>query len=314
VKTIVVEEFGGPEALRIVDRDPGVPGPTQVLVDVHTSAINWIDVSARAGRLTAAGMLPPIGGTGAGLGLGWDVAGTVAALGAEVRGLAVGDAVIGLRDLLLEPGTHAEAVVLDVTALARAPRTIPLADAGGLPLAGTTAWQAIELAGVRPGHRVLITGATGAVGRLSTQLARLRRATVVVAVRPGDDHAADDLDADHVVPSGPTLGHAVRALVPGGVDIVIDAANLGVAAHHALRAGGTFVAMVRPLAPPPIRDTRVLVQESFADSGTLAVVAALVDAGHLDLPTARVYPLDDAVAAYRSFEDGGHRGRILVSP
>ena len=314
MKTIVVQEFGGPEALRIVDRDLGVPGPSQVLVDVHTSAINWIDVSARAGRLTAAGMLPPMSETGAGLGLGWDVAGTVAAHGADVRGLAVGDAVIGLRDLLLEPGAHAEAVLLDVSAVARAPRSIPLADAGGLPLAGTTAWQAVELAGVRPGARVLVTGATGAVGRLSAQLARLRRTRVVVAVRPGHEHDDLDLDVDHVVPSGPALGHAVRALVPGGVDVVIDAANLGIPAHHALRPGGTFVAMVRPLAPPPIRGTRVLVQESFADSGTLAVVAALVDAGHLDLPTARVYPLDDAVAAYRSFEEGGHRGRILISP
>lgn len=273
------------------------------------SAVNWIDVSAREGRLAHAGLLAPADEVT----LGWDVAGTVSSIGAAVSGFAAGDTVIGLRDLLFENGTHAESVVLDATAVARAPRSMGLAEAATLPLAGSTASQALDLTGAGPGQTVLVTGAAGGVGGFTLELARLRHLRTVAVVRSADAELARDLGAAHVVTDVDDLGHVVRAVVSGGVDAVIDAANLGIVAHNALRARGTFVALVRPFAPPPIRGTRVVVQEVYADSGLLTHLAALADAGHLTPRVAQTFALVDAVAAYRQFERGGNRGRVVLT-
>jgi NADPH:quinone reductase-like Zn-dependent oxidoreductase len=116
------------------------------------------------------------------------------------------------------------------------------------------------------------------------------------------------------VPRGKALGGAVRRLVPGGADAVIDAAVLGIDAHNALRGGGTFVALVRPFAPPPIRGTRVRVQEVFADGARLSELAALVDAGHLTLRVAGTFALSKAAAAHRQVEKPGLRGRLVLVP
>jgi NADPH:quinone reductase-like Zn-dependent oxidoreductase len=102
--------------------------------------------------------------------------------------------------------------------------------------------------------------------------------------------------------------------VPGGVDAVIDAAVLGIVAHEALRGGGTFVALVRPFAPPPIRGTEVVVQEVFADGARLTELAALVDAGHLTLRVAETMALTEAAAAHRRYATGGLRGRLVLVP
>ena len=98
------------------------------------------------------------------------------------------------------------------------------------------------------------------------------------------------------------------------MDAVIDAAVAGISAHDALRGGGTFVALVAPFAPPPIRATRVVVQEVFADGARLAELSALVDAGRLTLRVARVFPLEQAAAAHELVERGGVRGRVVLEP
>jgi NADPH:quinone reductase len=101
-------------------------------------------------------------------------------------------------------------------------------------------------------------------------------------------------------------------LIPDGVDAVVDAAVVGIAAHDALRGGGTFVSLVAPFAPPPIRGTRVVVQEVHADGAELARVAALATAGHLTPRVAECFELADVVEAHRRLEAGGVRGRIVL--
>src|ERR1700754_2026887 len=104
MRTAVVRHFGGPEVLEIIDVPRPVPGPGQVLVRVAAAAVNRIDLSTRNGALARTGLLAPTPAYG----LGRDVAGTVTATGSGVDRFADGDAVIGLRDVLSAPGTHAE--------------------------------------------------------------------------------------------------------------------------------------------------------------------------------------------------------------
>ncbi|WP_045739900.1 NADP-dependent oxidoreductase [Actinoplanes rectilineatus] len=309
MKSIIVHAGGGTDVLELAETPTPEPGAQQVRVQIVASSLNPIDLSARAGRLTAAGLQPPMSRYG----LGWDVAGHVDALGPGATRFRAGDPVIGLRDLLFAGGAHADYVVLDESALAPAPTSVPLTDAATLPLNALTADQAIDLTGLESGRTLLVTGASGGVGGFTLELARLRGIRTVALGRPRD---ADRLSAvaAHVVTSADDLGHAVRRLVPGGVDAVIDAAVLGIVAHQALHSSGTFVALVAPFAPPPIRGTRVVVQEVFADGARLAELTKLVDDGTLTLRVAHTFPLARAREAHELLEKGGVSGRIVLIP
>lgn len=316
MRAVVVEEFGGPEVLKIADVPRPAPGPAQVLVRVAAAAVNRIDLSTRNGALAHAGLLAPA----ARYWLGWDVAGTVEAVGSGgagrpgARPFTVGDAVIGLRDVLSARGTQAEYVVLDEAALAPAPRTVAPVVASTLPLIGLTADRSLALTGLRAGQTLLVTGAAGGVGGLLLELARLRGIRTVAVAGEDDEERVRGLGADALVPRTAALSDAVRSLVPGGVDAVVDAAVVGVPAHEALRGGGVFVALVAPFAPPPLRGTRVVVQEVFADGARLAELSALVDAGRLTLRTAGALPLEQVAEAHDRVAAGGLRGRLVLTP
>lgn len=311
MRAAIVSRFGGPETVEVVDLPLPEPGARAVRVRVAASSVQPIDLSTRAGRLTESGLVAsrPM------LGLGWDVAGVVDATGPGVERFAVGDRVIGLRDLLFAlPGAHAEHVALDESALAPAPASASFVEAATLPLNALTADRALQLTGTRPGDTVLVTGAAGGVGGFALELARLRGLRTVAVAGGDDEPLVRRLGADVFVPRTDDVATAVRAAVPGGVDAVIDAASAGIAAHDAMRAGGTFVALVRPFAPPPIRGTTVVVAEVLADASRLAELSALADAGRLSLRVNDTLPLADAAAAHARLEAGGLRGRLVLEP
>lgn len=228
-----------------------------------------------------------------------------------VQRFAIDDPVVGLGDLLFMGGAHADEVVLDELAVASAPACVSLQEAATLPLNALTADRALDLAGLRRGESVLVTGA---VGGFALELAAARGLRAVAVARREDEALVRGLGAVDFVARTDRLGGAVRAVVPGGVDAVIDAAVLGIAAHDALRGGGTFVALVAPFAPPPIRGTRVVVQEVHADGARLAELSALVDTGRLTLRVARTLPLTEAAQAHALVEAGGLRGRVVLEP
>ena len=310
MRRIVVNKFGGPEVVTVAEGPIPDPPAGHVRIRVAAAALNPIDLSTRAGRLVDAGLMSPAHEVG----LGWDVAGHVDATGTGVRRLAVGDAVVGLRDLLFAPGTHAEHVVLHEDAVAPAPRTVDLVAAATLPLNGLTADGALRQAALRPGQSLAVTGASGGVGGFVVQLAAARGLRTVALARPGDEGRVEALGADAVVTDARRLGADVRDVHPAGVDAVIDAAVVGIEAHGALRDGGTFVALVRPFAPPPIRGTRVVVHEVQADGTRLTELAALVDFGVLTTRVAASVRFAEAAEAHARLDAGGVRGRLVLVP
>ncbi|MEV4636590.1 NADP-dependent oxidoreductase [Actinoplanes sp. NPDC049548] len=310
MQAVIIRRFGGPEVLELADVPSPRPGPGQVLIRVSAAAVNRIDLSTRAGRITEAGLLAPAPVVA----LGWDVAGEVTETGTGATRFAVGDRVIGLRDLLSAPGAQAEQVVLDESAVAPAPAGWSDAEAATLPLAALTADRSLELAGLRQGQTLMVTGAAGVVGGVVLQLAALRGIRTVAVADAPDEPLLRSLGADHVVPRTDRLGAAVRNVVPGGVDSVIDAAVVGIGAHEALRGGGAFVALVAPFAPPPLRGTRVVVQEVFADGARLAELAALAAAGRITPRVAGTLPLAKVATAHERMAAGGLRGRLVLVP
>jgi NADPH:quinone reductase-like Zn-dependent oxidoreductase len=183
-----------------------------------------------------------------------------------------------------------------------------------LPLNGLTALQALDLLDFGPQRTLLVTGAAGGLGGFVTELAAARGWHVVATAAAVDEDLVRSLGARDFVPRGVELVPAVRALIPGGVDAVIDTALLGIAAHGALRGGGTFVAVVSGAAPPPLRGTTVAKVWIRANDPRLADLVSLVDKGELTLRVAETFPLDRAADAHRRFEAGGVRGRLILTP
>jgi NADPH:quinone reductase-like Zn-dependent oxidoreductase len=247
-------------------------------------------------------------------GIGWDVAGTVAAVGPAVTGFAAGDRVIGLRDRLDQPtGTYAEQIVLDAGDIARLPDGIELTAAATLPLNGLTTVQALDALGLAAGQTLLVTGAAGGLGGYGVELAALRGLRVVAAAGADDEDLVRGMGAEFFVPRSAHLATAVRELVPGGVDAAFDAAVLGYPALDAVRGGGAFAAFVGN-GPATLRGIRVEAVHIRADGPALAGLAALAGAGRISLRVAGTYPLDEAARAHEQLAKGGLRGRLVLIP
>ncbi|MEU6141617.1 NADP-dependent oxidoreductase [Streptomyces sp. NPDC047081] len=296
MRAAVVRTFGGPEAVEVVERAVPEPGPRQVRIKVAAAALNPVDAGVRGGFF---------GGAGKEIGLGWDVAGTVDATGVATAWSA-GDQVVAMDPGMVRPlGTHAEYVVVETDAVAKAPATVDAVHASTLPLNGLTAVQALDLLELAEGQSLLVTGAAGAVGGFAVQLAAHRGLLVTALAREADDGLVRSLGAAHF-----TSG-AVEA---ASFDGVLDAAVLGEPALAWVRGGGAYVG-VRPGAEPAsvrgVRSTHVAVS---AEGRQLAELAGLVDEGVLTLRVAETYTLDDAAKAHARLEGGGVRGRLVLIP
>jgi NADPH:quinone reductase len=312
MRAVVVRNYGGPEALEVVDVPLPEPGRGQVRIRVEAAAVNPVDIATREGLMNAA-RPGVISGRGQ-VGIGWDVAGTVDAAGPDVTGFVPGDRVTGLRDRLDQPlGTHAEQVVLDAADVAAAPAGSDSIAASTIPLNGLTAFQALDALALTAGQTILVTGAAGGLGGFGVELAAMRGLRVIAAAGDGDEKLARSLGAAEFVPRSADLAAAVRDLAPGGVDAAFDAAVLGYPALDAVRAEGTFAAFLGA-GPFPLRGIRVLPVHIHADGAALAGLSRLAAAGKLTLRVAGTYPLADAAKAHERLQSGGLRGRLVLIP
>jgi NADPH:quinone reductase-like Zn-dependent oxidoreductase len=302
--------IGGSGAPRLVAAPVPQAGPRQVRIKVAAAAVNPFDLAVAAGTLADHGVARRLDSYG----IGFDAAGTVDQVG-DGAGFAVGDEVIGLAARLeLPTKAQAEYVVLDAEAVARAPRGVSAVEAATIPLNSLTAWQALDRAGVGPGRTLLVTGAAGAVGGYLVELAALRGARVVAVAGAGDEDLVRGLGAEWFVPRGESVATDVRERVPGGVDAVVDAAVLGLAALDAVRDGGTFVALSAGVAPVGLRGIDVATVFFRSHPAQLAEIVRLVEAGRLTLRVADAYPLEKAAEAHARLAAGGLRGRLVLLP
>ncbi|MFF3414446.1 NADP-dependent oxidoreductase [Streptomyces sp. NPDC002698] len=296
MRAAVVTSFGGPEAVEIVEVALPEPGARQVRIKVAAAGVNPVDAGVRAGVF---------GGAGKRLGLGWDVAGVVEAVGVA-SGWNVGDEVVALAYGIAKPlGTHADLVVVDADAVAAAPRSVDAAHAASLPLNALTAAQALDWLGLEPGASLLVTGAAGAVGGYAVQLAARLGVSVTALAREGDEELVRSLGADRFVSDG---------VAPRSVDAVLDAAILGADALDWVWDGGAFMGVIPGAHPASVRGVRTGAVEVAADGARLAELVALVDEGALTTRVAGTYALDEAVKAHARLAEGGLRGRLVLVP
>jgi len=311
VRAVVVSEFGGPEALQVIEVARPEPEPGEVRVRVAAAPVNPTDLQARSGEMVRWGAAAPRSQVG----LGVDVAGTIDAVGSLVHRYSVGDRVIGLRERLDQPlGAYAEYVVLDQSGVAPAPPGVAPELASTLPLNATTADQALRCLDLQLGQWLLVTGAAGAVGGFAVELAKLHGLRVIGSSAPRDQDDLMRRGVDLFVDDrGGIVADQVRALIPGGVDGALDAANLGVPACDAVRHGGAFVSVLNN-APQARRGIRTTNLAYHCDAPRLAELSLLAAAGALSMRVAGVLPLTEAAQAHRLTEKGGVRGRLVLVP
>jgi NADPH:quinone reductase-like Zn-dependent oxidoreductase len=309
MKAVRFHQHGGPEVLRYEKVEKPTAGPGQVLVRVAGVAFNPADGGIRAGTLPIPVALPHIPG--------YDVSGTVAALGEGIDRFAVGDAVIGFLPMT-DDGGAAEYVVAPAGALVAAPTSVALADAAGLPSVGLTAWQALfDEAGLRPGQRVLIVGAGGPVGGYAVQLAARAGAHVIATASPRSREGVLASGAAEVVDHTTTsLLHAVTE----PVDVLLNLAPLDpdeFARLVVLVADGGVVVSTTAWMPAPSderRGVRGVVVFVRSDAAQLAELVSRVDRGDLRIDIARRVPLSELGAVHAESAAGTLRGKVIALP
>lgn len=191
MQAIRFHEVGGPEVLRIEEIDQPTPAAGQVRLRVAASAFNAADNGMRAGFLPIPVKLPHVPG--------YDVSGTIDAVGDGVEGFAVGDPVIGFLPMT-DDGGAAEYVVAPADAIVAAPTSVPLADAAALPSVALTARQALfDDGGLEAGQRVLIVGAGGVVGKYAIALAKRAGAYVIATASPRSADAVRAAGPDEII-------------------------------------------------------------------------------------------------------------------
>jgi len=303
-------EFGDPSVLGIVTVPKPSPGPGQVLVRVEAATVNPTDLGfRRGGRALPPGMEPPFIP-------GMDLAGVIDAVGPEVAQWQPGNRVMAaVSPWVTGGGAQAEYRVVTEDQLAQVPGGWSLTEAATLPMNGMTVRAALDMLALPAGATFAVTGSAGIVGQYAIQLGRHEGLTVIGDAKPEDTALIESFGANHVVERGPGMAAAVRALYPGGVDAVIDAALLGPAVLPAVRDGGQLLA-VRPFQGETERDIKIqLVQvgQHLHEGRRIAELADLVGEGVLTLRVADALPAAQAAEAHRRLEAGGVRGRLVLT-
>jgi NADPH:quinone reductase-like Zn-dependent oxidoreductase len=310
-KAVRFDQYGGIDVLYVADVGRPVPARGQVLVEVRAAGINPGEASIRSGALHDRWPATFPSGQGS------DLAGVVAELGDGVAGFSPGDEVIGF---VHTRSSQAEFVVVEAGDLTPRPSEVSWEEAGGLFVAGTTAYAAVRAVAVAPGDTVVVSGAAGGVGAIAVQLARLAGATVIGLAGEGNHEWL----ADHGVIGvayGPGVADRIRTAAASssegssGIDAFIDtfgagyvdlAVELGVAIER--------IDTIIDFAAVEKYGVKADGNAAGASAAVMAELAGLVGTDQLEIPIAGAYPLEEVQAAYTELERRHTRGKIVLLP
>jgi len=302
------EVFGGPEVLKEVERPRPVPGRSELLVRVRAAGVNPTDWKHRAGLPWLREPVPV---------LGWDVSGVVEQVGFGVTLFKPGDEVFGMLPYPYGAGAYAEYAKATARCVTHKPASIDHVQAGALPLAALTAYQAlVDTADIQAGQRVLIHAAAGGVGHLAVQIAKARGAYVIGTASAGKHDLLRELGADELIDYRNT--DFAEAL--DNVDVVLDtlAGEVRSRSLDVLRRGGTLVSILRADNDADFRraaDLGIRLEEMLveADQAGMRAIAELAEQGRLRAHIDAAYPLAEAAKAHAHGETGRTTGKIVLT-
>ncbi|NHA07290.1 NADP-dependent oxidoreductase [Mucilaginibacter sp. HC2] len=316
MKAIRIDEFGGPEVMKIVEVEHLLPAADEILVKVYAASVNPADYIIRQGGNE--GLKPllklPIG-------LGIDAAGIVEEIGSDVVEFKKGDRVYGVPNYL--DGSYAEYIAAKANQFALMPQTINFNEAASLPACARMAWSGmVEKAKVGPGQRVLIHGAAGGIGNLALQFAKAYGAYVIGTASAHNADFLKALGADEVIDYNTQKFEDVVS----DMDIVFNATPtttvdeaLRLRSVPVLKEGGIFVCthgvwpneefkglLARKNATVSMAGVDINHQHCFTE------VAKLIDAGKVKPIVSKIYIWEQAAEAHRDSETKHVRGKIVL--
>ena len=295
MKKVSFAEFGGPEVLQLVDAEEPHAGPGQIRIAVRAAGVNPVDWRIREGQFQQAHPLELPAG------VGQDAAGVVDEIGEGVTGFAIGDAVFGEGT-----STCAEFAVLSVWA--HMPDGIAFEEAAGYPSVVETALRIIDQVGAKPGHTLLVSGASGGVGSAVLQIARERGITVIGTAGAANQDYLRSLGAIATT-YGEGWVERVRRL--GRVDAALDLAGSGIIRELVELTGDPQrVITIADLGAPEFGVRFSGVAGSMRDA--LREAADLIARGKLHIPVEKSYTLADTAAAHLDSQAGHTRGRRVI--
>lgn len=307
MKAVRFDHYGDVDVLGVREVARPDPGPAEVVVEVRAAGINPGEAMIRQGAMHE--MWPATFPSGQGS----DFAGVVAAVGPGVDAVTVGEEVLGFTE---NRASQAEYVVVPASQLVDKPANVSWEVAGGLFVAGTTAYAAVRSVDLKSGDTVVIAGAAGGVGTIAVQLAKRSGATVI-----GIAGAANDewLSAHGVIPVnyGDDLAERLRAAAPDGrIDAFLDFFGGGYVELAVNQLGVAADRIDTVIDFPAVErfGVKSAGNADAADAAVLAELAALIGAGDLEVPVAEVVPLSEVQRAYRTLEHRHTRGKIVLRP
>ena len=320
------------DALKRVDAPLPHPEPAEVLIRLHAASLNYLDLIVAIGRL-GSGAYPLIPGT--------DGAGEIVEIGSAIEGWKVGDRVIPglmvdwpsgpltasagrrLRGVTM-PGSLAEYAAVPATSLVRIPEQLSYVEAATLPIAATTAWNAIVTGRVRPGSTVLLLG-TGGVSLFALQFAKAAGARVIITSSSDEKLArARTLGADETINyrTRPAWDEEVLSTTDGqGVDLVVEtigAATFPRSLNAVAIAGTIFVvgfvggmALTIPVLPINLKTISIVGNNTGSTANLADAVRAVVGTG-IKPVIDRIFDFEGAVESYRFLESAAHLGKVAI--
>ena len=322
MKAMIIKEIGTTAVFQLVEK----PKPTATLghmvVEVKATSVNPIDTMLRSVELPWSENLPEI--------LHGDVAGIVSEIGADVTEFSVGDEVYGMAGgLNVIDGALAEFMLVDVRLMAKKPKTLSMKQAAALPLVALTSYEAlVQKMNVKEGDNVLIHGATGGVGHIAVQLAKVLGATVTATYSPANRALAQTLGADHLVDyTTAEVDDYVATYTDGvGFDKVFDtvAGDNIQKSFQAVRFNG-HVATILPIADPlqvalkSFHSVLVLIPlfhgvNHESHGRILTMIAELVDSGKItSIIDDSNYSIWEVAHAHDHLESGKAVGKITLT-
>jgi NADPH:quinone reductase-like Zn-dependent oxidoreductase len=323
MKAIVQDRYGSADVLEFRDIEEPMAGENDVLLRVRAAGCGpdvWHLMTGMPymARLAIGFRRPKVGVRG------WDVAGTVQAVGANVTDLRLGDEVMGTA----EGGSFAELVIARPDKLVPKPANLTFEQAAAVPISGTTALRAVRDEGnVQPGQTVLVVGAAGGVGSLVVQIAKVFGAEVTAVCSTSKMELVRSIGADDVIDytredfadgsrrwdvivdtaGRRPLSRLRRALAPKGTLVIVGGDGGG---HW---TGGFFRGVLRAPLVSLFVGQRLRGLASKVKREDLVTLTELIEAGTLTPVIDRTYPLIEAPDAIRYLEEGHSRGKVVIT-
>lgn len=300
---VEINEYGGPEVLKIVERPDPEAGFGEIVVDIYATSVNAADWKTRRGLSLHGAGLPHV--------LGRDFSGVVSACGPDVR-YVPGDAVFGVC-LASQEGAYAEKIAISEDYVTHLPAGLDHVEAAAIALAGLTAQVAImDCLKVKAGEKVLIQGGAGGVGSMAIQIAHTVGARVGATGRTENHEYLRALGADC------TIDYRSEDVAQkfGDCDAVFDCVGPATldTTFAALRSGGraAFIGMSRTPPSPPGPDITSLVPDVHRSRARIERLAALFDSEAIRPPFITRMPLAHVIKAHELSEAGHVRGKIVL--